>query len=194
MLLFFSIIGSIGSLFLPYPQAKRAYKVSTDGVSLATYLGLFSVAIIWVPHGFMNDIPLLAISNFLATFFIFTVIYSIARDKKNYKIVLGSIAMALFFLFLYLVGGLVIKVMITTGLSVFLRIPQLHKCIFSQNIRGISINTWNISGVCNVAWLIVGIIKKDPGVIFPTIFNSISSFTISYVTYFRRQKINQKII
>ena len=123
MLLFFSIIGSIGSLFLPYPQAKRAYKVSTDGVSLATYLGLFSVAIIWVPHGFMNDIPLLAISNFLATFFIFTVIYSIARDKKNYKIVLGSIAMALFLeLFLHssLVFFILLYLILILGLPHFL--------------------------------------------------------------------------
>lgn len=58
MLLLFSLIGAAGSILLPVPQAIRASKVSTEGVSLATYLGLFTVAIIWIPHGIFHDIPL----------------------------------------------------------------------------------------------------------------------------------------
>lgn len=189
MLLLFSLIGAAGSILLPVPQAIRAYKVSTDGVSLATYLGLFTVAIIWIPHGIFHDVPLLSISNFIATFFIFTVLYSIARDKKNYKIILYSILMAAVFLTAFLIGGTVIRVMITTGLSVFLRLPQLQKSFMSKNIDGISVNTWIISGLCNAAWFCVGTINKDVGVIAPTAFNTISSFTIVGVTTFRRKRM-----
>lgn len=97
--------------------------------------------------------------------------------------------MAAVFLAAFLVGGTVIRVMITTGLSVFLRLPQLQKSFMSKNIDGISVNTWIISGLCNAAWFCVGIINKDIGVIAPTAFNTISSFTIVGVTTFRRKRM-----
>ena len=54
MLILFTIIGSIGSFLIPIPQAKKAYFVSTKGVSAYTYIGLFTTAILFIPHGIKN--------------------------------------------------------------------------------------------------------------------------------------------
>lgn len=193
MIFVFSLLGAIGSIFLAAPQARRAYKVSTKGISLSTYYGFFSVALVWIPHGIFHDVPMLSVSNAISSIFCFIVIYSIARDNKQPKYIFIGIALASFFLVTYIFANLIIRVIITTGLSIFLRLPQLLKCFFSKDITGISVNTWLISGSCNAAWFIVGLLNKDLGMIIPTAFNVVSSFIIAANTTYRRRKASISI-
>lgn len=191
MIFVFSLLGAIGSIFLAAPQARRSYKVSTKGISLSTYYGFFSVALVWIPHGIFHDVPMLSMSNAISSIFCFIVIYSIARDQKKPKYIAIGIALALFFLITYIFAHLIIRVMITTGLSILLRLPQLLKSFFSKDIAGISINTWLISGSCNAAWFLVGLLNKDIGMVIPTAFNVISSFTIVIVVSLRSRKASK---
>lgn len=95
MELLVTTIGSALSILLPIPQAKRAYFVSTNGVSLHSYVGFLSVAVIWVPHGIFNDIPMLSISHAISACLTMTIIFSIVRDSKSKKTFIYSLVVVL---------------------------------------------------------------------------------------------------
>ncbi|MBP9115587.1 MAG: hypothetical protein KBF89_04515 [Acidimicrobiia bacterium] len=171
------------------PQAKKAYFDSTKGVSLNTYIGLFSIAVLWIPHGIFTRQPLLTYSNVISLFFSLIIIYAISRDNNNYKIMLYAFVAMFGSLSIYLLGSLTIRVSILMFLTLFLRIPQMYKALFAKNIEGISIFTWIIAGFGNSMWLGAGIIKKDLGLIIPTSFNVAFSIIIVLVVLLRQKSL-----
>lgn len=171
------------------PQAKKAYYKSTKGVSLNTFMGLFLICAIWIWHGKFTGQPLLSISHIIAGCFYFIIVFSIARDRKDFKIILYTIVITGAILTLFLLSSNSFRVAILLSLTLFLRFPQLYKAGFSSNIDGISVPTWMLATVSNAHWLGAGILKHDLGLIIPGSSNVIFSILIIIIVVARRKKI-----
>jgi hypothetical protein len=188
MLILFTIIGSIGSFLIPIPQAKKAYFVSTKGVSAYTYIGLFTTAILFIPHGINTDQPFLSVAHFFSAIFTSIIIYSLVRDNKNKKLWFYQFFISLIFLILYIFGVLILRIIIFMVLSLCLRIPQLLKAIHDKNIEGISIHTWIFAGFSNAGWAGAAAIHHDLVLSTFTIFNILFSVVLITIVSVRRRK------
>ncbi|HMS24294.1 MAG TPA: hypothetical protein PKB15_01165 [Acidimicrobiia bacterium] len=191
MLTVFSILGALGTIFIPFPQAKRAYFHSTKGVSAATYIALCSIAAIFIPHGIRIDSLLLSVSHVFSVIFCSVIIYSIARDNKNKSIIFILVVIVVVMLGIYFLSNDIGKTVLISSIVSFLRLPQLYKACFAPEIHGISVLTWLMAVVANISWLIVAIIKDDTPLILGASLSVFLSASIVVVTSIRQHKLKE---
>lgn len=186
MLIAFSILGALGSIFIPIPQAKKAYFYSTKGVSAATYIALCSIAAIFIPHGMKINSIWLSISHAVSVILCIIIIYSISRDNKNKSLMLVLFSIVAVALSIYFLTNDLGKTILITSIVSFLRLPQLYKACFASDIKGISILTWLIATGANISWLVVAVIKEDKPLTLGASFSVFLSISIVMVTSIRR--------
>lgn len=155
-------MGALLSAFISTPQAWRSLKVGTAGVSATTFQLVTTLAVSWAAYGVAMELWLLAAGNIVLAASSLAVLYALKRDGHRTRDLLSTLVPALV---LVAVVGWIEPTYLgwLAGLISFTsRIPQTRLVMFANEISGVSLQTWIISGCGSICWLSYGLIENDP--------------------------------
>lgn len=140
--------------FLTLVQLRRAWRVSTDGIALSTWLTFIFATIFWAWYGLAVHDPVVLWSSIVIFPIQFLIIVRIER-KGEWRTLVGAGA------FVLLTCG--VPTMIwgwSAGcygagvLMVLNRWPQVIKLIRSSEVEGVSVASWSIGMVSLALWVL----------------------------------------
>jgi uncharacterized protein with PQ loop repeat len=159
------------SATIALPQAIRAVRISTAGVSPATFQLACAVGIAWAAYGFTQELWLVFVGNVVLSMCSAVVLGAMRRD--------GAALWDVSRLLLPVAGLCLLVALLEStwlawlagSISVALRIPQMRMIRSADSIQGISVHTWIISAASMIAWIIYAALNDDYRLIVTNIIN-----------------------
>ena len=179
--------GALTTAWIVLPQAVRAVRVGTDGISPATFQLLVAVSVMWLVYGVSEHYLPAWPGNSCQLVTSTIVLIQCRRHGHSWNDVM-SIAVALVVItgVVFVAAGGVWIGWCAVLVSLGLRVPQIRAAMISEKLSGISVSTWWVSVASNLLWLIYGIAHTDPRLIVATTVNILGSVAIIAVVARRR--------
>ena len=182
------IAAAVGA-WISLPQAIRAVRHGTAGVSPATFQLLGAVGAMWLIYGVARDYVPAIPSNFIQLGACCVVLVQCLR-QKNLRLLdafgTGGASVLLGIVVLMSAGtswfGWYV-VVITIGL----RLPQLRAAAASPDVSGISTATWTAAVCSNALWCVYGIAHHDVVLVTCTALAVATSLAILLIVGYRRR-------
>lgn len=181
------VAGSALGAFIAAPQAVRALRSKTTGVSSSTYQLLFALGLTWMFYGFVQGLWLLSLSDGILAITTLIVLWALHRDGislwSNVRIALSMVAVmgAVAFINAEWLGWM------AGVLSIILRYPQMRLVKSAASISGVSLSTWNIAAATNLCWCIYGLLYDDSRLAIATFVNVLITATLVRTVIRRRR-------
>jgi uncharacterized protein with PQ loop repeat len=182
------LVGAVLSAAIALPQAVRAVRVGTAGVSPGTFQTTVGLGLVWTVYGLALELWLFALGNFILGASALVVLWAVRRDTGARWSLLQVVVLV------GAVGGLVGVIEITwlgwyaALLSVLLRIPQMRLIRGAGSIDGVSVHTWVVSLAANLTWLLYGLIENDVRLIGGCSVNAVLSTSLILGVEARRRR------
>ena len=184
-------LAAVTTAFIAIPQAVRAVKVGTHGVSALTFQLFLGLGFMWLAYG-MSQHYLPAIPSNACQIVACTVTLVMCRRHGAKLLSVSSVAVLmviLTFASLALVGPIVMA-WIAVAFGFLLRVPQIIGAARSHNVDGISLFTWWMATICNIFWFLYGLGHHDPRFIVTAALNGVSSYGIIRVVIWKRRSLS----
>lgn len=182
------IAGAVMSATIAAPQAVRAVRRGTAGVSSDTYQLVVGLGVVWTVYGVFQQLWLFAVGNGVLGFSALVVLWALRRDGASVwsvtllALVVFSVGLGIGLLEVTWLGWY------AATLSVMLRIPQMRMVRFAKSIQGVSVHTWVISLVANLIWLAFGLLESDSRLIGGCAVNTLLSISLIIAVEARRRR------
>lgn len=171
-----------------FPQATRAWRIGTHGVSPTTYQLIVAVGFAWVVYGATQGLWEVMIAD--ATFGLSAVVVLAAcrrhgaRVRDLVPVALGSVALAAA---LGLTMGAAAIGWFAVTVAGVIRIPQIVDALRSNDVSGVSVSTWWLGVFGNVLWAAYGVLARDPRLYLGALVAGVMSLAIIVIVEYRRR-------
>jgi len=171
-----------------FPQAIRAWKVSTHGVSPTTYQLIVAVGGTWVAYGVTQGLWEVIVADSLYGLSSIVVLACCRRDGARWRdlvpvaVVTTAVAAALG----ATIGAVAIGWFAVTVAGV-IRIPQIIDAVRSPDVAGVSVGTWWFGVLGNLFWFGYGILAEDARLYAGAAVAAVLSFLIIAIVEVRRR-------
>lgn len=144
------------------PQAVRAVRHGTPGVSTATFQMVVVLSAVWLIYGIVEDLPALVVGNVPPFLAALVVLGACRRDGARLVDVTRVAAVCT-------AGAVLVGVAfgiehigwVSAALGVSMRVPQLRAVRRATSIAGVSATTWALGIASNVCWFVYGAAHGD---------------------------------
>jgi len=145
-----------------FPQALRAVRHGTKGVSTTTFQMVVVIGTVWLLYGVVEHLPALIFGNAPVLVCAVVVLACCVRDGSRVRdvvpVALAGLAVAAI---VWIVFGPSQIGWISAALGISMRVPQLRAVRASESIEGVSAITWWLGIANNAAWIIYAIPHGD---------------------------------
>lgn len=185
------VLGAILSSAMVLPQAVRAVRRGTAGVSPHTYQLFATVGLVWMAYGILRELWLFAIGNAVLGASAVVVLLALRRDGTrfvdlvNIVVPLGVFSAAIGYWSELALGWL------AGGIAISLRFPQLRAIRKTTDIYGVSVNTWVVALAANITWFIYAAVNEDFLLIVITTLNSATSLSLILAVMTHRARVSR---
>lgn len=191
------IIAAILDLSMSLPQTYKIWKnKNTDGVSLFTWLTLYTTFVAWTIYTYQQHI-IATLGFVIAAFFIGALLLPTIYKNRNtskiktYTIILGI--PLLLIPFIYFAPAILITIFLL--ILTFNRIPQIiksYKTYKSGEYSNVSIAAWILGLSANLCWLTYGILKPDINIILIPLMPILYDITILFFELIGNRKYKNR--
>lgn len=183
------ILSALTTTLIAAPQAVRAFRVGTAGVSPVTFQLFCGLALMWMVYGeYENYLPI-ALSNGFQFVTCAAVLYACRKSGRTWpevtRVAIATTALAAVAAVLL---GIPTMIWMSITVSVGLRMPQLRAAATELRVDGISLGTWWMAVATNACAFVYGIGNHDPRLITACVLNGSASYAIIIVVQLRRRR------
>jgi uncharacterized protein with PQ loop repeat len=183
------ILSALSTTMIAAPQAFRAFRTGTAGVSAITFQLFAGIALMWMVYGVYENYVPITLSNGVQLVACAAVLYACRRGGAPWLqitgVMAGTTAVAAVAALLW---GIPAMIWGSIAVSFGLRMPQLYSGATKPSVDGISLATWWMAVATNVCAFIYGVGNHDPRLMTACILNGISSYAIIVVVQLRRRR------
>jgi uncharacterized protein with PQ loop repeat len=169
------------------PQAIKAIRIGTAGVSPTTFQILGAIAVMWLLYGVSQGYAPAIPSNLFQILGCSIVLVQCRRNGNHlFAVSFVGVLLALVAILVYTLLGSIWLGWFAVLAALPLRIPQIKAAWSSERVTGISVPTWWVSITCNALWLIYGIAHRDARLVAATVSAVTTSYLIIHTLWTRR--------
>jgi len=183
------LAGAVLGAAIAVPQAWRAVRTGTAGISAATFQLLFSLGLTWMLYGFAEDLHLLALSDGILAIATLVVLGAMVRDGLDAWRCARAVIAATALAFVVAAIDAVVLGWLAAVLSLVLRYPQIRLVRSAASIEGVSLSTWNIAAATNACWCAYGVLHRDPRLAVATLLNLVVTVVLVRSVVVRRRPV-----
>lgn len=172
-----------------FPQAVRAWRVSTHGVSPTTYQLIVAVGFTWVAYGVSQGLWEVIIADSLFGLSAVLVLAACRRDGARWRDLAPTTALTLLVAAALGFGvGAVAIGWFAVAVAGVIRIPQIVDAVRASDVLGVSVGTWWLGVVGNLVWVAYGLVVGDPRLYVGAFVAGALSFVIIAIVEYRRRR------
>ena len=184
---FVGFAGAVTTSLIAAPQAVRAVRVGTAGVSAATFQLFLGLALMWMIYAVSQQYWTMFAGNAINFVACMVTLVACRRNGASLRSVTAICGVMLAVTLGTLAGGgVLLMTWSAVGIGVLVRIPQIKAVIQSHAIHGVSIFTWWMAVSTNACFLIYGIANRDIRLEVSTVVNGTLSAVIVCIVARRR--------
>jgi uncharacterized protein with PQ loop repeat len=183
------ILSALTTTLIAAPQAVRAFRVGTAGVSTVTFQLFCGLALMWMVYGeYENYLPI-TLSNGFQFITCAAVLYACRKGGRTWsEVTRVAIATTTLAAVAAVLLGIPAMIWMSITVSVGLRMPQLRAAATEPRVDGISLGTWWLAVATNICAFVYGIGNHDPRLITACVLNGSASYAIILVVQLRRRR------
>jgi uncharacterized protein with PQ loop repeat len=175
------------------PQTYRVVRISTEGVSSATWLITFFGNLTWFCYGVFNNVPAEWYANlpcFILAGSTFVLIHARRNTlKRGILLALGVIGVTAITVIIGEASGhLVILSFVCVSAAFVMFLPQAYDATTATDLTGISITAWSLGMATATMWGVFGIMAHKPPVYAPVFVQLPACTTVVIRTVMNRRR------
>jgi uncharacterized protein with PQ loop repeat len=179
---------AVTTTLISVPQAWRAFRVGTAGVSAVTFQLFSGIALMWMAYGIYENYVPITLSNGVQFLACLAVLTACRRGGAGWAhLVPVALSTAVLAAVAALVFGIPAMIWMSIAVSVGLRMPQLISALTEREVVGISLGTWWMAVATNIFSFAYGLGNHDPRLMTACILNGTSSYAIILAVQIRRR-------
>jgi uncharacterized protein with PQ loop repeat len=182
-------LSAVSTTLIAAPQAVRAFRVGTAGVSAVTFQLFSGIALMWMVYGTYENYVPITLSNGVQFVACVAVLIACRRNGSGWLQVAGvAVATTALAAIAALLLGIPAMIWGSIAFSFGLRMPQLYSAATKPSVDGISRATWWMAVATNICAFVYGVGNHDPRLMTACLFNGTASYAIILVVQLRRRR------